>query len=176
MARIILLFLLATLTVTIASSAYSLYEEPETLGNEYYDNSDSSSRLTKRAIASSAFSEDNSSPEEENEKKKETLVDENSIDSDSAEESSPKAENTPDAESSSDSSDSAEESPKSEEKVAQTRSRRSTNDVRNKNLENLATICPTKNLELLNPGSFLDVKIEIRDMYKICKDLPNRHH
>ncbi|KAH8319739.1 hypothetical protein KR074_004870 [Drosophila pseudoananassae] len=94
---------------------------------------------------------------------------------DPQEKSSSNAEINPAFKSSSD-SDSAEESPKSEEEVSPTRRRRSANEVRNKNLENLATICPTKKLEILEEGSFLDVKIEIRDMYKLCKDLPNRHH
>ncbi|KPU77074.1 uncharacterized protein Dana_GF26244 [Drosophila ananassae] len=195
MARFIFQFLLATLIVTIASSASYSHEETETIDFDLYDQTDSS--LTKRSIASSISSEDNSSPEEEKEKTKKTLVVESSIDSDSAEESSPKvekipfpeygfdsgsveesspkAEKTPNVKSSSD-SDSAEVSQKSEEEVSQTRRRRSTNDVRYKNLVNLATICPTKKLENLEQGSFLDVKIEIRDMYKICKDLPNRHH
>ncbi|KAH8284676.1 hypothetical protein KR018_011170 [Drosophila ironensis] len=78
------------------------------------------------------------------------------------------------SEESPESPESLESSEEEDQKETLRRTYRSAVDERNRNLENLARICPTKQIEKLEEGSFLDKRIEIYDIYGICKDLPNR--
>ncbi|EDW90634.1 uncharacterized protein LOC6529976 [Drosophila yakuba] len=51
----------------------------------------------------------------------------------------------------------------------------SSGDVRYRNLYLLAHICPDADFSELENGSTISSRIEIRDMYAICNDLPRKH-
>ncbi|XP_017040784.1 uncharacterized protein LOC108087766 [Drosophila ficusphila] len=69
--------------------------------------------------------------------------------------------------------ESLEESSSEEEKTSNIhRRRRSADSVRYRNLNLLATICPYRDTTVLEETTILDSRIEITEMYAICKDLP----
>ncbi|KAH8401456.1 hypothetical protein KR009_005548 [Drosophila setifemur] len=135
------------------------YNEPDYLGSgeerihkRSADDSSSSSEEPKDIVNKPAAEDSSSSSEEPND-----IV------------------NKPAVDDSSRSSEDPNGNVKEEVPTDKRRRRRSAQDERSRNLQLLAWICPERQLEDLEQGSYLEKRLEIYNMYEICNKLPKRN-